>query len=497
MAPDRSPVTLLLVDDSEANRFLLAEVLRQAGFAVVEASCGAEALRRAGDDPDLVILDVNLPDMTGFDVCRKIKATPQTAPIPVLHLTGAYLKSEDVTHGLENGADAYLIKPVEPAELIAHIKALLRIRRAEHEARAAARQWQATFDAIPEAVWMVGPRGDVLRCNRAMAQLLGKPPADVLGRSAGDFLPGMTVAADAPPPPGGPEARQRRVAELHVGGRWFRLTEDAVVEEDGARTGTIQVWADVTESKRTEEEIWKLNTELERRVRQRTAELEAANRELEAFCYSVSHDLRAPARGVLGLSRILLGEYGPKLPPEAQRYLKLLDDNSRQMGHLIDDLLTFSRLSRQPLKKTSVAVAGLVRRCFEELDAQRQGRDVEVVLGDLPACEADPALLKQVWCNLLGNALKYTAKQEAPRIEVGCKEDGGERVYYVRDNGVGFDMRYAGKLFGVFQRLHRAEDYEGTGVGLAVVQRIVHRHGGRVWAEAAVNRGATFSFTLP
>jgi light-regulated signal transduction histidine kinase (bacteriophytochrome) len=231
-------------------------------------------------------------------------------------------------------------------------------------------------------------------------------------------------------------------------------------------------------------------------VRQRTAELEAANKELEAFSYSVSHDLRAPLRAINGFSRILLEEHAPYLSDDAQRYLHIVRDSAQEMGQLIDDLLIFSRLGRQPLTKQLVAPADIVRQVLEDLRSEREGRCVNLVIGELPVCQADPVLLKQVFVNLLANALKFTRRREVARIEIGCREVGGEAVYFVKDNGVGFDMQYAPKLFGVFQRLHRAEDYEGTGVGLAIVQRVIHRHGGRVWAEAAVDHGATFAFTL-
>jgi len=219
-----------------------------------------------------------------------------------------------------------------------------------------------------------------------------------------------------------------------------------------------------------------------------------ANQELEAFSYSVSHDLRAPLRAIDGFSRILLEDYASRCDAEVQRYLSLLCEGTQRMGQLIDDLLTFSRVSRRPLTKCLVALDGLARQALEELHHVYAGRQVNVVIGRLPACQADPVLLKHVLINLLANALKFTRHRQASRIEVDWCERHG--AYYVCDNGVGFDMRYADKLFVAFQRLHRIEDYEGTGVGLALVQRIISRHGGRIWAEAAVDQGATFYFTL-
>jgi PAS domain S-box-containing protein len=253
---------------------------------------------------------------------------------------------------------------------------------------------------------------------------------------------------------------------------------------------------DVTARRKAEESVRQLNANLEQRVIERTAELEAANKELESFSYSVSHDLRAPLRAVDGFSQAVLEDYGPQLPEEGRRYLQTIREGAQRMGILIDDLLTFSRLSRMPLNKQEVKTDKLVRGVLEGLNSQREGRQIDVRIAELPPCQGDPALLKQVWLNLLSNAFKYTCNRAAAVVEVGCSQEQGEDIYFVRDNGTGFDMRHAGKLFGVFQRLHRAEEFEGTGVGLAIVQRIVHRHGGRVWADATVDRGATFRFTL-
>ena len=375
-----------------------------------------------------------------------------------------------------------------------HAEEALRVNEAE---------FRASFHSIAVGQAQVEPTsGRYLRVNQKFCEIAGYSEEELLGMTFRDLtLPedreedsaahGRMVRGEAPA-----NDRVKRYLRKDGTSVWVHVIASMIHGADGQPPRTLAVVQDITERKAAEEVVRKLNAELEDRVAARTAELQSANEQLEAFSYSVSHDLRAPLRAIDGFSQALLEDYSPQLAEGGQRYLRTIRRGAQQMGMLIDDLLEFSRLSRAPLKVRPVNVQQLVRETLDELQSQIDGRQVDIRLGELPACQGDPALLKQVWVNLLSNAFKYSRPCDHAVVEIGCEPgpDGG--AYFVRDNGAGFDMRYAGKLFGVFQRLHRAEDFEGTGVGLAIVQRIVQRHSGRVWVEAAVNRGATFHFTL-
>ncbi|MBU1109489.1 MAG: HAMP domain-containing protein [Candidatus Riflebacteria bacterium] len=258
----------------------------------------------------------------------------------------------------------------------------------------------------------------------------------------------------------------------------------------------IQLADEIDERKRAETEVQRLNSELELRVVDRTAQLEAANKELEAFSYSVSHDLRAPLRHIDGFIELLVSRCRDDLSEKGKHYVDIIGSSARQMSALIDDLLKFSRTGRADMHMETMDMNKVLHEALENFSESFSGRKIEWIIGELPAVHGDIALLRQVWANLLDNAIKYTRTREIARIEVSARKENGETIFSIKDNGVGFDMQYAGQLFGVFRRLHSEEEFEGTGIGLATVQRIVSRHGGRVWAVAELNRGATFNFTL-
>lgn len=267
-----------------------------------------------------------------------------------------------------------------------------------------------------------------------------------------------------------------------------------LVETFNEMLGQTQVHEAVIEA--ANERFQKLNEELEQRVLQRTAELEATNKELEAFTYSVSHDLRAPLRRIDGFARLLVDECAAHLPDNAAHYLSRVREGVKQMGLLVDDFLNLARLGRKELRLQVTGLSSIAESVASGLKRETEGRDIEWNIQPLPFVECDPALMEVVFTNLLSNAVKYTRPRQHALIQVGALDKNGHPVIFVRDNGVGFSMKYADKLFGVFQRLHRAEDFEGTGVGLATVQRILHKHAGTIWAEAELDKGACFYFTI-
>lgn len=355
------------------------------------------------------------------------------------------------------------------------------------------------IEASLDPLVTIGKDGRILDVNHATEEVTGSTRQQLIGS---DFSTYFTE----------PEKARRGYEEVFSKGfvqdypLAIRQTSGSVIDvlynatvyrnEAGEVEGVFAAARDVTRIKAAEQEVRQLNDELEERVVRRTAELEAANKELEAFTYSVSHDLRAPLRHISGFSKMLSEEFSASLPKEAQHYLTRIQDGTHRMGTLVDDLLNLARIGRRDLTLQVAGLKSVVDEVIDILQPDCAGRRMEWKINDLPYVECDTALVKQIFQNLLSNALKFTRPREIALIEVGQSVRDGSPVIYVRDNGVGFSMKYADKLFGVFQRLHRAEDFEGTGVGLATVQRIVQKHGGRIWAEAELEKGATFYFTL-
>ncbi|MEW6209388.1 MAG: response regulator [Acidobacteriota bacterium] len=612
------PVSILVVEDSPTQAERLVHILELQGYRVSSARNGREAvesLKRRRSD--VVISDVMMPEMDGFELCRAIRADPSLHSVPVI-LATSLSDPEDVLRGLESGADNFIVKPYDENLLLSRVRYILanklikesdksemglniffggraynitstrlqilnlllstydaamqknrelvdtqkelkafnerlehtveertkklraevaERRRAEDEVRKlnleleervaertarmekeilerkAAEEdlkqkthlLQAILDSIGDGVVVADQSGNFIVFNPAAERMLGKgattAPISEWSEIYGCYLPDTVTPYPSQelPLPRAMRGEQVYDEELFVrrpdmpDDLWLSVNGGPLTGEDGTPRGGVVVFRDFTERKRTEQEIRKLNEHLSTQ----SNELASANSELESFCYSVSHDLRAPLRHIDGFVRLLVKRESGKLDETSERYLRTISDATIKMDRLIDELLTLSRTSRRELQTQRVDVNSLLADVEQEIAPLMAGRQVELKKHPLPQIEADPGLLRIVLINLLSNSVKYTSPRERARIEIGVTDgQKDETVFFVRDNGVGFDMKYAHKLFGVFQRLHGDHEFEGTGIGLATVQRIIHRHGGRVWAESELDQGSTFYFTL-
>jgi PAS domain S-box-containing protein len=373
--------------------------------------------------------------------------------------------------------------------------------QAEEELRRQTTLFRNLFASSPEAIAVLDQDDRILEVNRSFETLFGYLETEAQGQHINDLVSPGQYLDDA-----------RDVSQAVIGNGQIvekeavRCTKDGrpvdvsligyPIVVDQRLIGAYAIYRDITERKQAEEEIRKLNAELEQRVLERTLQLETTNKELEAFAYSISHDLRAPLRGIDGWSQALLEDYRDKLDEQGRQYIERVRSEAQRMGHLIEDMLRLSRLTRTEVIKEPVNLSALAQAIAERLQAAEPLRKVDFTIQPDLTAEGDAHLLEVMLTNLLGNAVKFTGKRVDAHIEFGGTELQGQRVFFVRDNGVGFDMAYAQKLFGAFQRMHKFSEFPGIGVGLATVQRIIQRHGGRVWAEAQVGRGATFYFTL-
>jgi len=550
---------ILVVEDSPTQAQRLQYLLEQNGHEVDVAANGKVALEMAGKRrPALVLSDIVMPEMNGYELTRQLKANHELSDIPVILVT-TMSEPEDVILGLECGADNFVIKPYDERYLLNRVHYMLmnreylrltqdggagieihfndkrhyitadrlqilnlllstyeaatqrnrELRRSQEELEKRSAEITSTnrfldslIENIPNMVFIKDvPDLRFIHLNRAGEALLGRPRSDVLGKTDRELF--------SPEEASHFEAEDRQVLARGTVGdnpeevirtpdkgvRILHTKKVPVLDESGRPRHLLGISEDVTEQRAMEKEISRLNVNLA----ERAARLEASNQELESFSYSVSHDLRAPLGAIDGFAQALDERHGAALDEQGRRYVGLIRSNARKMATLIDDLLEFSRLARQPVVKEHTDMEAMLREVVESALQENPpaANKPEITIGALPPAQADAVLVRQVWTNLVSNAIKYSSKRAKPQIQVSGHRLGDEVIYTVRDNGAGFDMAYYERLFEVFQRAHNSREFEGTGIGLALVQRIVTRHGGRVWAESKVDQGARFHFALP
>ncbi len=474
-------VNILLVDDRRENLIALEGILKDLNENLVKAMSGGEALKYLlRNEVAVVLLDVEMPDMDGFQTATFIRDRQKTSHTPIIFLTAISKSDIHVSQGYSLGGVDYIFKPFAPDVLKSKVSAFVQMYKQRRQAQQqsellkAERDFvSAILDTMAGYVIVLASDYRIVRVNRSWEAGTGYRLEEVKGHYLWEYF-----------------EDQERARELLKGQR-------SVTDSEGLL---------LTKSSKPRVVSWSCTVLNDNAGRpghfvvtgRDTTELRQRTEELEAFTYSVSHDMRAPVRAIDGFTRILIEEYADKIDEEGRRLLEIVRANTEKMGELIDGLLALSRLGREKVVFSQINMADLARTAFEEQKAVgAKDRSIKFAVGALPPAYGDKRLITQVFQNLLSNAIKFTRNENRPEIEVGHTAGSAEDVYFVRDNGVGFDMNHAQKLFGTFQRLHGADEFEGSGIGLATVRRIIDRHGGRVWAEAKPHGGATFYFSLP
>jgi PAS domain S-box-containing protein len=507
---DCTEYQILMVEDQVADVKLVQHVLREAGFKA--ELCRVESEEQFIDSlhkriPDVIISDHGLPSFDGF---AALKIAKQRVPdVPFIFLSRV-LDEQTLIKALREGASDYILKSglskLVPAILdsINSQKELARVSSAKARKVLSDECCRILIETAEDyGMCMLDPNGFIISWNPAILKLTGFTAGDILNKHLSIFFTEADILKNIPKKEieraisEGKSKSESKTKRKDGSSFWSEWTITAIRDEHGSLLGFSRIFHDITARKHTEEMIKNQNLRLEQNVRERTIELEEANKELEAFSYSVSHDLRAPLRHISGFVNILQEGSADRFDESSQCYLKIISDSVKQMDRLIENLLSFSRTGRAEMHKLVINLETIFQMALRDLNLELAKREVEWVIGPFSEVYGDPNLLRQVLVNLISNALKYTKTRPRAKIEVSTQTTRDETVFRISDNGVGFDMKYSSKLFGVFQRLHSEPEFEGTGIGLANVRRIIQRHGGKTWAEGTVNRGATFYFSLP
>jgi len=515
---DDDVIQILLVDDSPDKLVALEAALSDLGQTVVKAETGREALRLVlKQEFAVILLDINMPGMDGFETATLIRERKSSAHTPIIFVTAFNTGEVEVYRGYALGAVDYLFTPISPEVLRSKVRVFVELarktREIERQSEALRRakeermqrkldetntrlEWETRrnqfFRLSIELLAICDYQGAFTQTNPTWQKCLGHTAEHLHGRALQTFIHPEDLAATnevvaAIQKADTPQYFESRFRAGDGTYRWLGWTIAPFAAE-----GLLYVFArDMTGRRERENEIRRLNTDLE----QRTLSLQLLNQELESFSYSLAHDLRTPLRSISAYSEMMVAGEAGDLTSEAVKMVRTIHRNSGRMTQLMDDFLAFFRVARKDVKQERVVMTSIAREAISRLSIDSK-RQIEFKVGNLPPAKGDPAMVLQVVVNLVSNAVKFTANREKTQIEVGVVPDRSPTVYFVKDNGVGFNMKYYSRLFGVFERLHRREEFDGTGIGLAIVQKIVQRHGGTVWGESVVDKGATFFFTL-
>jgi PAS domain S-box-containing protein len=493
---------IMLVEDEMIVAMDTRQRLQRMGYDVVaHAISGEEAIRLAKETkPNLVLMDIKIQGkMDGIETAAMIR---ENRDIPVIYVT-AYSDESTLKRARLTEPFGYLIKPFEDRELRSIIEIAIYKHQIEYKLRESEERYRKVIETSPDGIATADLDGNLISVNQRFVKLWGyESPDEMIGlnyinlvdpEDHSEALINLLSALQEKNTTPFEHHFRRKDGSTFIG----EINATGLHDAKNQLISSIAIVRDITDRKKTEEAILNLNTELEQRVAARTASLEASNKELEAFSYSVAHDLRTPLRTMISFSQIFLEEYSPVVDEKGQDYLKRILNSSRTMAKLIDDLLNLSSITRAEIKRADVDLAVIARSISRKLHDAQPDRKAEFIFPEKLMANSDPGLIQLILENLLGNAWKFSINTDIPRIELGSMIQNGEVVFFVKDNGVGFDMAFSSKLFGAFQRLHSLSEFDGNGIGLSIVQRIILRHGGRAWAESEVGKGATFFFTLP